>query len=81
MTCNRRLFDSYKLGLKFDIQDETDVTRNPAYTVACEDCMHVIEGRNRNSVYVGSNYVVIDIEQTFQEGIEGIQDKTLHMMA
>lgn len=53
MTCNRRLFDSYKVGLKFDIQDETDVTRNPAYTVACEDCMHVVEGRNRNSVYVG----------------------------
>lgn len=55
----RWLFDSYKVGLKFDIQDETDVTRNPAYTVACEDCMHVVEGRNRNSVYVGSNYVVI----------------------
>lgn len=59
MTCNRRLFDSYKVGLKSDIQDETNVTRNAAYTVACEDCMHVVEGRNRNSVYGGSNDVVI----------------------
>lgn len=53
------MHDSYKVRLKFEIQDETDVTRNAAYTVACEDCMHVVEGRNRNSVYGGSNYVVI----------------------
>lgn len=59
MTYNRRLFDSYKVALKSDMQDETDVTRNAAYTVACEDCMHVVEGRNRNSVYGGSNDVVI----------------------
>lgn len=43
----QRLFDPYKVGLKFDIQDETDVIRNAAYTVVCEDCMHVVEGRNR----------------------------------
>ncbi|XP_004623902.1 nucleoporin Nup37 [Octodon degus] len=63
-----------------------DATRNPAYTVDCEDFVHVVEfnpfesGDSGNLIaYGGNNYVVIGI-CTFQEeeaDIEGIQYKTL----
>ncbi|XP_063111529.1 nucleoporin Nup37 isoform X1 [Cavia porcellus] len=63
-----------------------DATRNPAYTVDCEDFVHVVEfnpfesGDSGNLIaYGGNNYVVIGI-CTFQEeeaDIDGIQYKTL----
>ncbi|KAH0516360.1 Nucleoporin Nup37 [Microtus ochrogaster] len=63
-----------------------DATRNAAYTVDCEDYVHVVEfnpfesGDSGNLIaYGGSNYVVIGL-CTFQEeeaDIEGIQYKTL----
>ncbi|MEJ1277135.1 nucleoporin 37 [Cricetulus griseus] len=63
-----------------------DATRNAAYTVDCEDYVHVVEfnpfesGDSGNLIaYGGSNYVVIGM-CTFQEeeaDIEGIQYKTL----
>lgn len=63
-----------------------DATRNAAYTVDCEDYVHVVEfnpfesGDSGNLIaYGGSNYVVVGM-CTFQEeetDIEGIQYKTL----
>ena len=63
-----------------------DATRNAAYTVDCEDYVHVVgfnpfeSGDSGNLIaYGGSNYVVIGL-CTFQEeeaDIEGIQYKTL----
>ncbi|XP_021543242.1 nucleoporin Nup37 isoform X1 [Neomonachus schauinslandi] len=63
-----------------------DATRNAAYTVDCEDYVHVVEfnpfdsGDSGNLIaYGGGNYVVVGM-CTFQEeeaDIEGIQYKTL----
>uniref|UniRef100_A0A452QUZ9 Nucleoporin 37 n=1 Tax=Ursus americanus TaxID=9643 RepID=A0A452QUZ9_URSAM len=63
-----------------------DATRNAAYTVDCEDYVHVVEfnpfdsGDSGNLIaYGGGNYVVVGV-CTFQEeetDIEGIQYKTL----
>uniref|UniRef100_A0A3Q2GWD9 Nucleoporin Nup37 n=1 Tax=Equus caballus TaxID=9796 RepID=A0A3Q2GWD9_HORSE len=63
-----------------------DATRNAAYTVDCEDYVHVVEfnpfesGDSGNLIaYGGNNYVVVGT-CTFQEeeaDIEGIQYKTL----
>lgn len=63
-----------------------DPTRNAAYTVDCEDYVHVVEfnpfesGDSGNLIaYGGSNYVVVGM-CTFQEeetDIDGIQYKTL----